>query len=628
MTLADRLERYQHRVSVSMKWRKNEGYADTWQRMIALYKGEHYDTLTDEDKIVVNEAFGIVNVIYPSVSVNQPKISVSARSPEDHARGVILEAVVNYWWKHFDIRKDFRRAVKDFLIIGHGWLKCGWRFVQEDQELSSDEYEKSYSDAIGQADAYAAENPHLAAELPTDDEIRANLPTSKRVTAMDAPFIERVSPDDIFVDPEATCEADMKWIAQRIVRPIEEVRSDRSYKQSARRKVKATARLDTYDAEKGRFRGKTDVPEDNKRVVLWEYWDLRDGHLCVFADDCDEFLVEPVKQPYAYGHPFVMLRNYDVPDEFYPMGDLEAIEPMQRELNETRSQMVNHRRKFARKHLYRKDAFTQAGRNALMDDRDNVLVEVASDEAFENIIAPIRQLDNLPADFYNQSELIEGDLQRVSGVNEYMRGSLPEIRRTATEASIIQDAANARAADKLAVVEAAIGEVGRRMVQLAQQYLTGEHVVRIMGNDGQPLWVPFEHEDITGEYDYEVEGGSTMPKDENSKRQRAMAMLSTFAPFIESGLLNVPELLKLVLRDGFSVQRPEQFLQDPMAMMDPMMAAMGGAPPPGGAGAELAGAQLAAGAPGSAQEAAVSPIEGVPPEIIQQLIQQVGLTPQ
>jgi hypothetical protein len=39
---------------------------------------------------------------------------------------------------------------------------------------------------------------------------------------------------------------------------------------------------------------------------------------------------------------------------------------------------------------------------------------------------------------------------------------MPEIRRTATEAAIIQDAANARVSDKLAIVEKSIGDCGRR----------------------------------------------------------------------------------------------------------------------------------------------------------------------
>ena len=80
----------------------------------------------------------------------------------------------------------------------------------------------------------------------------------------------------------------------------------------------------------------------------------------------------------------------------------------------------------------------------------------------------------LSSEIYNLSSIIEQDINTVSGVSEYARGSMPEIRRTATEASIIADAQNARAADKLAIIEISIGHVGRRVIQLMQQYMTGE----------------------------------------------------------------------------------------------------------------------------------------------------------
>ena len=62
---------------------------------------------------------------------------------------------------------------------------------------------------------------------------------------------------------------------------------------------------------------------------------------------------------------------------------------------------------------------------------------------------------------------------------------MPEIRRTATEASIIADAQNARAADKLATVELSIGEIARRVIQLMQQYMTGQQVARIVETGGR-----------------------------------------------------------------------------------------------------------------------------------------------
>jgi hypothetical protein len=73
------------------------------------------------------------------------------------------------------------------------------------------------------------------------------------------------------------------------------------------------------------------------------------------------FLIKPVEIPYATGHPFVMLRNYEVPDHFYPIGDVAQIESLQLELNETRTQMLNYRKKFRRAWTYKKDAFDRNG---------------------------------------------------------------------------------------------------------------------------------------------------------------------------------------------------------------------------------------------------------------------------
>ena len=97
------------------------------------------------------------------------------------------------------------------------------------------------------------------------------------------------------------------------------------------------------------------------------------------AQSGDEFLVDPTPMPYAYGQPFVMLRNYDVPDYFYPMGDLEAIESLQLELDKTRTQLVNARKRYARKYLYHERSFGPEGREALASDQDGRLVPVVEE---------------------------------------------------------------------------------------------------------------------------------------------------------------------------------------------------------------------------------------------------------
>jgi hypothetical protein len=314
---------------------------------------------------------------------------------------------------------------------------------------------------------------------------------------------------------------------------------------------------------------------------IWEYYDIANKTMCVFAEDGEQFLVKPIKMPYSFGHPFVMLRNYDVPDTFYPIGELEAIEPLQKELNETRTQMMNHRKRFARKYLYKESAFDQLGRTALESEEDNVMVPVITDEPLPNVMMALPATIT-PPEFYNQSNMIISDIDRISGVSEFMRGASTEIRRTATESSLLQDAANARTADKLATVEQSVAQVARRLVALTQQFMTGEQVARITAKNGEQVWVTYDREYLEGDFDFEVEAGSTQPQNESFRRQMALQMVDAMAPFASMGVIDMRKLAAHVLQFGFGVKSPEQFMAAPQQAAGAPMGAPEGAGAPQG----------------------------------------------
>lgn len=583
---SDKLSRYRKKIVSSKRWRKQESYDETWKRLVDLYRGRHYEYFTDEDRILINMAFSTVNVISPSISVNYPKINVHAVNPEEAPNAIIAEAVVNYWWKHKNIKDQFRRAVKDFIIVGHGWLKVGYRYVEEDR-IGTD-------------------------EDVSDPDMAENVTQTTYNVLEDAPFVERVSPFDVFVDPDGTSMDDIKWIAHRVRRPIRDIKSDKRYAKSAREDVGAIS-FSRYADDEPSHRHINDKEEGYADV--YEFYDLRNGTVSVFADGGDSFLIKPQKMPYAFGHPFVMIRNYDVPDYFYPIGDLEAIEPLQRELNATRSQMMNHRKRYARKYLFRETAIDANGRAAMESDDDNVMVPVIGDVPLGDVVAPFPALIN-PPEFYNQSSMITEDINTVSGVGEFMRGGVSEIRRTATEVGLIQDAANARTSDKLATIELAISQVGKRLLQLTQQFQTDVQTARIIGKNGQPVWVNYDRDYIAGEFDFEVVGGSTMPHNESFRRQQALQMIEAMAPF--ASVIDMTKLATYVLQTGFGVKNAEAFLvpEEPVAPpmpaepqappMPPMPPEMMGGPVPPPMGAEP------------------SPLDQLPPEVLQMLLEQSG----
>ena len=588
ITNSELLTKYREKMEQSRRWRTEERYDDLWSRLIDLYRGKHHRTDIKEDQLLVNIAFATINIIAPNISVNFPKIAVNAVKPENAANAVIAEAVVNYWWKHRDIRTEFRRSIKDMLTVGHGWVKVGYRFVEEE--------------AIGTGDTEVS------------DPVEGGDGTPNTTVLEDSPFAERVSPGDVFVDPDATSMSDAKWIAQRIRRPIADVKNDKRYNKTARNKVQVMA-VAKYSDDPSR-RKVQDLSIGY--AELYEFYDIAANTMCIFCDSGDYFLVEPVKMPYSFGQPFVMIRNYDVPDRFYPIGDLESIEPLQRELNETRTQMMNHRKKFSRKYLYKESSFDQQGRTALESDDDNVMVPVMSDEPLSGVVTAFPAVIN-PPEFYNQTSMIITDIDRISGVSEFQRGAVSEIRRTATESSLLQDAANARTSDKLAIVEQAIAEVGRRMVAMAQQYMTSEQVARVTGKDGEPIWITYDRDYLAGSFDFEVAAGSTQPHNESFQRQMALQLVDAMAPFAGAGIVNMQKLAAHVLQFGFGIKNPDEFIQA-APQMGPDGQPMPGAPP------------VDAAQPGG-PEAPQGPESTLPPEIIAQLQaaqaqQQQGMPPQ
>ena len=246
---------------------------------------------------------------------------------------------------------------------------------------------------------------------------------------------------------------------------------------------------------------------------------------------------------------------------------------------------------------------------------------VDENKPLSEVVVPMPQVPISP-EIYNYSSIIEADINTVSGISEYARGAMPEIRRTATEASIVADAQNARSADKLAIVEIAISQVAGRVIQLMQEFMTGEQIARITSVGGEDMFVGYTREDITGEYDFSVQAGSTQPMNDTIRKQQAISLMNAIGPLVGT-VIDPAALAMHVLENGFGIKDPAKFI-------------MQGQPPPP-EGEEVVeeegpivsppdlGAMGMPGGLGAPEGGAFAPTGGIPPEILAQLQNQMGV---
>ena len=145
---------------------------------------------------------------------------------------------------------------------------------------------------------------------------------------------------------------------------------------------------------------------------------------------------------------------------------------------------------------------------------------------------------------------------------------------------MIQDASNARAQDRLAKIEGVLSEIAERIVGLMQQFTTGEQVARIVTMPVR-AWVNYDAARVQGRFDFEVQGGSTEPRNETFRRQSALQIVDASMPFMQAGVVNMPALYQELLSKGFGIKDSGRFVQQQPPPAPQQGGPEGAAPPPG-----------------------------------------------
>ena len=461
---------------------------------------------------------------------------------EDNA--TFAQAVLHYFWKRTNATDDVKAATEDMLKLGNGFVKVGWDYVateyEEDVAAPMDETML----AIDQAEA-ATEDGGFAPDTSKLSSTNKAQFTYNHVES-DDPFVEYVSPYDVFVSRDARRLESARWVCQRLRLPLEDLKE--RFGEDAAISVDATiasdALVSTY------LNGQTTLPEVLTYAVIYEFYDMVTRELTVFQIDGSEPLYEgPIPYQHRYP-PFVHFRNYnDGGMQFWAFGDLENIAGIQLMLGEVTRAQIDDLKRSGNKYAVRKRHMTPELKKQLESPLpDQVIVlDIPESSSLDDVIRPLNRAAT-PSDAYVMDEKLQDAMQKVLGINDFQAGGVGANRMSATAAAVVDGVATLRAQDKLAAVEAGISGIGQRILLLCQEFLDENRAIRIAGANGS-MWLRVSASDIFGEFRVGVEGGSTRALNPATRAQRGIQTVQVVIPVLSQLGYDPTNALRMALRD-------------------------------------------------------------------------------
>lgn len=552
-----------HSVSIMegrhQRWRVMEGIyrSGSLEEAQSLKPGKLQEFFPSLDQHVVNMILPHINIILASVVSRDPLFMAVpyAGGEEAELSAEVANSVINYFWRRLQVTRELRDASSDAVKLGSGFLKVGWTHVEEDKELTQlerqeralDEYERRRLSSILE-------------EKEFDDSIETimgKVANSSMQVIRSEPFVEYVSPYDIFVPSNSRRMDDARWVCHRVSLPIDEVLANPEFKVKASDIMRDGTTANPGDEYQAEWRRQSEdssgyyaSAESLDTATLWEFYDMRTRNLTVFQMDSRSPLWEG-DLPWSHRYPpFVHIRNYtSTGNDFWGFGDIENIANLQHMLNEFVTEQLENARRAGQKYLVRADALTEELQAALESSEADVVapVEVPNGEPLDQVIIPVfRQA--LSGDVYAAKQQIQEYMREVLGINDFQTGGLGADRMSATAAAVVEGVATLRAQDKIASIENGAAHVGNLILLLCQEYLDEPTAIRVSGIRGAS-WPEITKADLFGEFSVAVEGGSLKAINPASKEQQGLRTLQAVLPILTQLGYDPTPALRSALRD-------------------------------------------------------------------------------
>lgn len=440
-------------------------------------------------KLRANLIHGTITAVLPNIYARNPEISAQPNYKAETLKLFCktLEQVTNRHLVEAKLKARAKATVRSALTSSFGVVKVMYqRDIRQDPIIQG--RINDTQDNILEVERLLAdlEDPAQRGELEAKraelQQLMASLNEQVEIVAAEGLVIDRVLTENLLIDP-AVAEfwdyPDAGWICQIV--PMKKSEAEATYRMKLD-KARAYQALEQAAGERrdGRFASADGVLDEDQQIAILEIWDKTTQRVYTMAEGCSYWLREPYSPPRVGDrwYPFFLLPFQVVDGQFIGPSLVDLTERLQEEHNEARDRYNQHRDLCLPGWVAGGDINEKSLRRFTDSELGEVTIIDTEGRPLNQVIMP-RQHPPIDPMVYDTSA-VRNDWEQVTGMQDAARSTVVQ-PKTATEASIMQQALSGRVSEFRDQVEDWLQEIAQYAAQILLQELTTAQVERIVG---------------------------------------------------------------------------------------------------------------------------------------------------
>lgn len=454
--------------------------------------------------IAVVYAFKNLRFIHAQMSANPPSVVArpASNDPEDRRKADAADRLVRHAVRKYKMQEKVDAVSLNTLLYGSGFMKTVWN--SEKGELLEFDAETG--------------------EMELEGELDITVP----------------NPWNIFIDPDADCWDDVRYVIERKLVPYEEA----CFRWPDKKEILEAARIQQSEtADGGDFgwsKGSSSQIATPKYdvVEVFEYWEKGTapnaylGRFCVFISDGTPLMpVKPnphrfkpegnSKAKYAIANlPYHLLTDIDWPDHIWGKSFMEYVAPLQDTLNRLDTVYLDNIRAHGVSRLVLPEGAEIADDSITNSPWDIIRITGSQPPHFVNTPQSVPMVNEF-------RELMRIGIDDLSGVNESMFGQQKR-EQSGFAMQYATDQGNMirrRLFNKYAMF---VESVYKSYLSIIREHWSTPKTVKVIGKEKALEAIDIKGADIDGGFDLVVEYGNSLSLDPMTRRQELTALQPLF----------------------------------------------------------------------------------------------------